>query len=154
MAWKKLKVDRGWPETWERTATRDDGSKVFAVVERGNDGRFRWGWTNRHGSDPINGWSRSTTPGARAAFAQANDHLRFIAGRGGTLHGTSFAQLARDAAAAARQGNCGTARALASRMRIVARTDKERSAVMKVQGKVRSCKITPGLGRSRRRRRK
>jgi len=25
---------------------------------------------------------------------------------------------------------------------------------MKVQGKVRSCKITPGLGRSRRRRRK
>jgi hypothetical protein len=69
------------------------------------------------------------------------------------LHGAApFAQLARDAAAAARQGNCGTARALASRMRVVAHTDKERDAVMKVQGKVRSCKIGPLAGGRRKRR--
>lgn len=61
-----------------------------------------------------------------------------------------FARLAADAAAAARRGDCAAARTLASQMLYRARTPKERTAVMRVQAKVRSCRVT--LGRSRRRR--
>lgn len=61
-----------------------------------------------------------------------------------------FAYLARGAAEAARRGDCTNARALVGQMLVRARTSKERNAVMRVQGKVRSC--STGIGRSRRRR--
>lgn len=155
MPWKKLKVDRGWPATWQRSGKDVDGRSFFVMMEKRPNGEFRWGWTRAANDvDPINGWVRTVKGTAREAKRQADDHLRYLVGRGGSLGRSSqpFARLAVNAAAAARQGDCATARALASQMLYRARTPKERTAVMRVQAKVRSCRVTLGRARSPRRR--
>lgn len=86
-----------------------------------------------------------------ATRAEAEKHWQKPLHPGWTTLGRSsqpFARLAVDAATAARSGDCATARALASQMLYRARTPKERTAVMRVQAKVRSCRVT--LGRARR----
>jgi len=153
MPWKKLRTDRGWPATWQRCGKNDRGHAYCVMMEKRKDGTFQWGWTQGPSQvDPINGWARPVDGSARTAKRQADDHLRYLVGKGGVL-GRSvqpFARLAVDAATAARRGDCATARALASQMLYRARTPKERTAVMRVQAKVRSCRVA--LGRARRRR--
>lgn len=86
-----------------------------------------------------------------ATRAQAEAHWQKPLHPGWTTLGRSaqpFARLAVGAAAAARHGDCATARALASQMLYRAKTPKERTAVMRVQAKVRSCRVV--LGRARR----
>lgn len=83
-----------------------------------------------------------------ATRAEAEKHWQKPLHRGWTTLGRSstapFARLAVDATAAARRGDCATARALASQMLYKARTPKERNALVRVQAKVRSCRVTLG----------
>ena len=86
-----------------------------------------------------------------ATRAEAEAHWQKPLHPGWTTIGRSsqpFARLAVSAATAARHGDCATARALAGQMLQRARTPKERTAVMRVQAKVRSCRVV--LGRARR----
>lgn len=154
MPWKKLKVDRGWPATWQRCGKNASGHSYCVMMEKTPSGNFRWGWTQRADEvDPINGWVRTVKGTAREAKRQAEEHLRYLVGKGGSLGRASaqpFARLAVDAAAAARAGDCATARSLASQMLYRAKTPKERTAVMRVQSKVRSCRAPLGGARRRR----
>lgn len=66
---------------------------------------------------------------------------------------TNFQWLQRDVAGALRRRDCGGARTAVSKALLVARTPKERGAVVAMQQKVLACEIRgTGVGRSRRRR--
>jgi hypothetical protein len=85
MPWKKLKVDRGWPATWQRCGKNASGREYCVLMTKEN-GKFRWGWTqDKHEVDPINGWSRVVGGSARKTKEYADDYLRYLVGKGGTL---------------------------------------------------------------------
>lgn len=147
MALPQYSEKRGWVGGNNRTlyAFTDKRTGAVAVHPGGGPGKkllMHWG------------------PEARvrtATRAEAEKHWQKPLHPGWTTLGRSsppFARLAVDAAGAARRGDCATARALASQMLHKARTPKERTAVMRVQAKVRSCRVVLGLGRARPPRRK
>lgn len=162
MPWKKLKVDRGWPATWQRCGKNASGHPYCVMMEKMPNGDFRWGWTQRANDvDPINGWVKTIRGTAREAKRQAEEYLRYLVGKGGTLGRTlspssDFDWLLRDARLAFKRHDCDEARTITTKLLLKAKTPAQQETVYRMQNAVRRCVLKHGdlEGASRRRRRR